>query len=105
MQQQESKASLEDLMVELIQVTTVDVQSMQQMGQLTATLARISRQPESFPSNTEPNSRQNDIAQCPSVTLRIEVQPEPESQNADEFVSSSSSPNPSSKPTPPSPVK
>ncbi|KAL5986373.1 hypothetical protein ACLOJK_014706, partial [Asimina triloba] len=64
------------------------------------------RQPESFPSNTEPNPRQNDRAQCPSVTLRIEVQPEPKSQNADELVSSSSSPNSSSsKPTPPSPFK
>ncbi|KAL5996790.1 hypothetical protein ACLOJK_007710 [Asimina triloba] len=63
------------------------------------------RQPESFASNTEPNPRQNDITQCPSVMLRIEVEPEPESQNADEFVSSSSFPNPSSKPTPPSPFK
>ncbi|KAL5997100.1 hypothetical protein ACLOJK_008028, partial [Asimina triloba] len=63
------------------------------------------RQPESFPSNTEPNPRQNDITQCPSVMLRIEVQQEPELQNADELVSCSSSPNSSSKPTPPSPFK
>ncbi|KAL5996805.1 hypothetical protein ACLOJK_007725, partial [Asimina triloba] len=93
-------------MAELIQVTTVAAQSIQknaqsmqqseqsmqqnsvtqmgslentetQMGQLTDTLAQISRQPESFPSNTEPNPRKNDIAQCPSMTLRIEVQPKP----------------------------
>ncbi|KAL5986556.1 hypothetical protein ACLOJK_014889 [Asimina triloba] len=84
-----------------------------QIGHMANTLAQINRQPESFPSNTEPNPRQNDRAQCPSVTLRIEVQPEPESENVDELVSSSSSPNPSSskptppssKPTPPSPFK
>ncbi|KAL5999689.1 hypothetical protein ACLOJK_037974 [Asimina triloba] len=67
---------------------------------------RVSRQPESFASNTEPNPRQNDITQYPLVMLKIEVQQEPEFQNADEFVSSSSSPVPSSsKLTSPSPFK
>ncbi|KAL6013519.1 hypothetical protein ACLOJK_004017, partial [Asimina triloba] len=104
----ENEPSLEDLMVQYIQAQTVSLKNLETlMGQMTNTLAQLCRQPESFPNNTESNPRQNDIAQCPSVTLRIEVQLEPETQVADKLVSSSSSsPNPSSsKPTPPSPVK
>ncbi|KAL5985257.1 hypothetical protein ACLOJK_036495 [Asimina triloba] len=109
-------------MVQLIQDQTITAQSIQenpvaqtvslqnletQMGQMTNTLARLSKHPESFPSNTKPNPRHEDKAQCPSVTVRSEVQLEPQTQNVEELESSScSSQNPSpTMPTTQSPYK
>ncbi|KAL6010174.1 hypothetical protein ACLOJK_000605 [Asimina triloba] len=88
MQQQEDEPPLEDLLVPVAQTVSF-------------------RQPESFSSNTEPNSRHENRAQCPSMTVRSEVQPEPQTQNAEELESSSCSfPNPSpAMPTTQSPYK
>ncbi|KAL6000112.1 hypothetical protein ACLOJK_034790, partial [Asimina triloba] len=79
--QQSGQSMQQKLVTQMASLENIETQ----MGQLTDTLAQIGRQPESFPRNTEPNLRQNDIAQCPSVTLRIEVQAEPETQIADKL--------------------
>ncbi|KAL6013450.1 hypothetical protein ACLOJK_003948 [Asimina triloba] len=95
MQQQEDEPSLEDLLVPVAQI--VSLQNLEtQMGQMTNTMAQLNKQPESFLSNTEFNPRHENRAQCPSVTVKREVQPEPQTQNAEELESPScSSPNPS----------
>ncbi|KAL5978975.1 hypothetical protein ACLOJK_018870 [Asimina triloba] len=74
---------------------------------MTNALAQLSRQSETFSSNTESNPRHDDRAQYPSVTVSSEVQPELQTQNAEELESSScSSPNPSpTLPTNQSPCK
>ncbi|KAL5984168.1 hypothetical protein ACLOJK_018272 [Asimina triloba] len=97
MQQSENESSLEELMAQCIQTQTVSLKNLETlMGQMTNSLAQLSRQPEAFLSNTEPNPRHEDRVQCPSVTVRSEVQSEPQTQNAEELESSScSSPNPS----------
>ncbi|KAL5996733.1 hypothetical protein ACLOJK_007653 [Asimina triloba] len=96
MQRSENESSLEDLIAQCIQTQTVSLNNLEtQMGQMTNALAQLSRQSETFSSNTESNPRHDDIAQYPSVTVSSEVQPEPQTQNAEELESSSSSPNPS----------
>ncbi|KAL6009923.1 hypothetical protein ACLOJK_000354 [Asimina triloba] len=108
MQQSENESSLKELTTQCIQTQTASLKILETlMGQITNTLAQLSRQPESFLSNTEPNPRHEDRAQCPSVTVRSEVQPEPQIQNAEELESSScSSPNASpAMPTTQSPCK
>ncbi|KAL5978701.1 hypothetical protein ACLOJK_029818 [Asimina triloba] len=78
MQQSENESSLEELMAQCIQTQTASLKNLETlMGQMTNTLAQLSRQPESFLSNIEPNPRHEDRAQCPSVVVRSEVQPEP----------------------------
>ncbi|KAL6013360.1 hypothetical protein ACLOJK_003856 [Asimina triloba] len=106
MQQQEDEPSLDNLLVPVAQ--TVSLQNLEtQMGLMTNMMAQLSRQPESFLSNTEPNPRHDDREQCPSVTVRSEVQPEPQTQNAEDLEPSScSSPNTSpAMPTTRSPCK
>ncbi|KAL5973167.1 hypothetical protein ACLOJK_037194 [Asimina triloba] len=108
MNDSENESSLEELMAQCIQTQTVSLKNLETlMGQMTNMLAQLSRQPEAFLSNTEPNPRHEDRAQCPSVIVRSEVQPEPQTQNVEELKSSScSSPNPSpAMPTTQSPCK
>ncbi|KAL5997303.1 hypothetical protein ACLOJK_008233 [Asimina triloba] len=90
MQQSENESALKKLMVQCIQTQTISLKILETlMGQMTNTLAQLSRQPEAFLSNTEPNPRHEDRKQWPSVTVRSEVQPEPQTQNAEELESSS----------------
>ncbi|KAL5988894.1 hypothetical protein ACLOJK_026996 [Asimina triloba] len=96
MQQSENESLLEEIMAQCIQTQTVSLKNLETlMGQMTNTLAQLCIQPESFPSNIEPNPRHDDRAQCPSVTIMSEVQPEPQTQIVDKLVTfSSSSPDP-----------